>query len=262
MTSQANVRTIAIGGRPTSGPMQALGGVKGTNDYDWESIYLFANDTLALSSPESAAQLNASDNEIGQILAGGDNPPWFQRSVDGDGYVNARDGIREGDETGTPVQFIVSFSLFFFPSPFSFFFFRVFFPFFLPPSPLLLLQLWSSGVSLPRVAKRRLIRRTQYEPADCRIYYTQPMTYDVTKQWEAVYDVAWGGGTCVSGSGSGEWSKKKKTSGGGERDEKRTEKQRRSLSAGELSALERAAGGELWTDIRGMKVVGDGVMLP
>lgn len=35
MRQQAGIRTIAIGGRPQVGAMQAVGGVKGTNDWDW-----------------------------------------------------------------------------------------------------------------------------------------------------------------------------------------------------------------------------------
>ena len=113
MTDQAGVKTVAIGGRPpptASIPqMQAVGGVKGTNDYDWLSIYILANDTLTLapysssySSPSQLAFL-ANNSEIGQIVSA--TLP-FERSTDGDGYVNARDGIRAGDTTGTPVQFV------------------------------------------------------------------------------------------------------------------------------------------------------------
>ncbi|PGH16112.1 hypothetical protein AJ80_05327 [Polytolypa hystricis UAMH7299] len=42
-----------------------------------------------------------------------------------------------------------------------------------------------------------------YEPADCRLFYTQEMMFDISAVWTAAANVAWGGGECVSGSASG-----------------------------------------------------------
>ncbi len=46
MRQQASIKTIALGGRPQGGIMQAVGGVKGTNDYPWDYIYQLVNTRL------------------------------------------------------------------------------------------------------------------------------------------------------------------------------------------------------------------------
>jgi hypothetical protein len=78
--------------------MQAVGGVKGTNGYTWDQIYVLVNLTFALGTP--AQQATWADTELGQysLLP-------FERGLPG--YtVNAKDGIRQGDEMQTPLQFI------------------------------------------------------------------------------------------------------------------------------------------------------------
>ena len=50
MRQQGDIKTIALGGRPTEGIIQAVGGTKGTNNYDWDTIFYFVNDTLALAN--------------------------------------------------------------------------------------------------------------------------------------------------------------------------------------------------------------------
>jgi hypothetical protein len=50
MVHQAGVRTIALGGQPITGPMQAVGGTRGARSYDAHSLDLgmqFVNDTIA-----------------------------------------------------------------------------------------------------------------------------------------------------------------------------------------------------------------------
>jgi hypothetical protein len=98
MTAQAGIKTVAIGGRPQPGIMQAVGGVKGTNDYTWDEIYVLVNDTFTLGTP--AQQTEWEGTELGQysLLP-------FERAVTGYA-VNARDGIRQGDASRTPLQFI------------------------------------------------------------------------------------------------------------------------------------------------------------
>lgn len=189
MTAQAGIKTIAVGGRPQHGPMQAVGGVKGTNDYGWDEIYLLVNDTFALGTP--AQQVKWAGTELGQysLLP-------FERGLAGYA-VNARDGIRQGDETQTPLQFI-------------------------------------------------------YQAADCRIWYTADMMVDVTALWEKVADVAWGGAKCVEGAvGLG----KRGLEGRGE--ERKTLLRKREV---DVEAL--VAGMDVWTDLRGELVVGDGYMMP
>ena len=99
MRQQAGIKTIAIGGTPQYGQMQAVGGVKGTNDWDWQEVWYAANDTFMLSTPEQQAAFESTE------LASYSTLP-FVRSADNDGYLNVRDGIRQGDTTETPLQFV------------------------------------------------------------------------------------------------------------------------------------------------------------
>ncbi|KAH6876812.1 peptidase S41 family protein [Thelonectria olida] len=39
-----------------------------------------------------------------------------------------------------------------------------------------------------------------YEAANCKLFYTAETALDITKMWQAVADVAWGGAKCVPGS--------------------------------------------------------------
>jgi hypothetical protein len=98
MTAQAGLKTVAIGGRPRHGITQAVGGVKGTNDYTWNGIYVLVNDTFTLGTP--AQQAEWAGTELGQY-----STLPFERGLAGCA-VNARDGIREGDPSQTPLQFI------------------------------------------------------------------------------------------------------------------------------------------------------------
>lgn len=98
MTAQASINTIAIGGRPHHRIMQAVGGVKGTNDYTWDEIYVLVNDTFTLGTP--AQQAEWAGTELGQY-----STLPFERGLAGYA-VNARDGIQEGDASQTPLQFI------------------------------------------------------------------------------------------------------------------------------------------------------------
>ncbi|KAF4946671.1 hypothetical protein FSARC_14135 [Fusarium sarcochroum] len=44
----------------------------------------------------------------------------------------------------------------------------------------------------------------RYEAANCRLFYTQRMTRNVTEVWRMAADVAWKEGTCVEGSSTGQ----------------------------------------------------------
>ena len=98
MTAQAGVKTVAVGGRPQPGSMQAVGGVKGTNDYTWDEIYVLVNDTFTLGTPAQQAAWEGTELGLYSTLP-------FERGLPGYA-VNARDGIQEGDASETPLQFI------------------------------------------------------------------------------------------------------------------------------------------------------------
>jgi hypothetical protein len=88
MVHQAGVRTIALGGQPITGPMQAVGGTRGARSYDADSLDLdmqFVNDTIA--NHDAASRLPPRTSSV-----------WFD-------YIgfNLRDQVRENDST--PQQF-------------------------------------------------------------------------------------------------------------------------------------------------------------
>ncbi|KAI4929662.1 uncharacterized protein J4E92_005327 [Alternaria infectoria] len=101
MRQRAGVKYISLGGRPREGITQAVGGVKGTNNYPWDYIQSVAQFTIGnLSTPAEGAELNKT--ELGDYF---DDTP-FIRSSNNAINVNFRDGIRDGDETETPLQFV------------------------------------------------------------------------------------------------------------------------------------------------------------
>lgn len=103
MRQRAGVKFISLGGRPREGITQAVGGVKGTNNFPWSYIQALAQFTVTnlSSTPEEAAYLNTT--ELGEYWS--DVP--FERATIGNAInVNFRDGIRDGDESETPLQFV------------------------------------------------------------------------------------------------------------------------------------------------------------
>ncbi|KAK5574253.1 hypothetical protein LTR43_000536 [Exophiala xenobiotica] len=105
LKSLAGVQFIALGGRPQSGPMQAVGGVKGTqvfqfvpNLYQWLDLWESPeNNLLGLANgtiwdnftldPILRSQVGVTDAGTG-------------------GGVNGRNHFRFGDESETPLQFV------------------------------------------------------------------------------------------------------------------------------------------------------------
>lgn len=97
MRQQAGIKTIALGGRPNTDIIQAVGGVKGTNDYPYS--YIFSSIEEVFSSGNSSQQSYWNSTALGTYS----ELPLF-RSPSGP-VVNSRDGIREGDVSETPLQF-------------------------------------------------------------------------------------------------------------------------------------------------------------
>jgi hypothetical protein len=102
MRKRGGVKYVSLGGRPKAGPTQAVGGVKGTNNFGWSFIQFLAQYTAStLATPEEAAYYNTT--QLGEYW----NNTVFDRAAIGSSMnVNFRDGIRDGDETQTPAQFI------------------------------------------------------------------------------------------------------------------------------------------------------------
>lgn len=97
MRQQGGVKTIALGGRPNKDIIQAVGGVKGTNSYPWTYTLYSVELPFKIQHYQTPDQYN--DTALGAY----NNLPFYL----GVNYVvNARDGIREGDESQTPLQFV------------------------------------------------------------------------------------------------------------------------------------------------------------
>lgn len=98
MRQQANVKTIALGGRPTRDIIQAVGGVKGTNSYPWS--YILGSVEL----PFQYQLLNDAAYYANSTALGAYSDLPLLRATNY--VVNARDGIRDGDEDQTPLHFV------------------------------------------------------------------------------------------------------------------------------------------------------------
>lgn len=95
MTQQAGVKTIAMGGRSNKNAIQAVGGVKGVNNYQYGFIQ-----QLAQYSVRYQPSLNQSILRKDYY-----NDLPFNRASGGPA-VNTRDGVRYNDTSATPLQFM------------------------------------------------------------------------------------------------------------------------------------------------------------
>ncbi|KAF1974328.1 hypothetical protein BU23DRAFT_505297 [Bimuria novae-zelandiae CBS 107.79] len=103
MRQRQGVKYISLGGRAKEGITQAVGGIKGTNNYPWTYIQYLTQLTITnlTTSEDEVAKLNAT--ELGDYW---DNVV-FERQAPGTSMnVNFRDGIRDTDESETPLQFV------------------------------------------------------------------------------------------------------------------------------------------------------------
>lgn len=94
MTQQAGVKTIAMGGRSNKNAIQAIGGVKGVNNYAYSYIQ---------SVVQSAVKYDPSLNSSLLRRDYYSDLPFTRASSYG---VNNRDGLRRNDTSGTALQFI------------------------------------------------------------------------------------------------------------------------------------------------------------
>nr|POE93301.1 peptidase s41 family protein ustp [Quercus suber] len=96
MRQQAGVRTIALGGRPSKGMIQAVGGVKGTNDFPFADILYY------VVTPFQRLLLHTAEYYNTTALGQYSNLFSFRTTA---AVVNARDGLRYDDTNGVPLQF-------------------------------------------------------------------------------------------------------------------------------------------------------------
>ena len=99
---QGKVQSIALGGRPQEGPMQAVGGTRGTQDQPLSNIYNTTYQASQRASPQQLAE--AKKTALGPILEKGGYT--LARTTNPDGpMLNLYNHIAQDDETLTPLQF-------------------------------------------------------------------------------------------------------------------------------------------------------------
>jgi hypothetical protein len=95
MKQQAGVKTIAMGGRSNKNPIQAIGGVKGVNNYAFG--YIQQTVQYAVKFDPSLDTSILKEDYYSDIV--------YARAVGGGGAVNTRDGLRANDTSGIALQF-------------------------------------------------------------------------------------------------------------------------------------------------------------
>lgn len=92
MTQQGQVKTIAFGGRSNANKIQAVGGVKGANIFQWGFIQQYAAQAIYFNETfqDSALKEYYSGKAIGRAYGNG---------------INVRDAVRLGDDSGIALQF-------------------------------------------------------------------------------------------------------------------------------------------------------------
>lgn len=98
----AGVKHIAMGGRATAEPIQAVGGVKGTNNWGWD--YVQYNVALAYAHADAEEQAFFNTTPLANY---NDQLPFLRAAAGTTPNVNFRDGIPKGDfEERVPAQFL------------------------------------------------------------------------------------------------------------------------------------------------------------
>jgi hypothetical protein len=100
LKSYGNVQFVSVGGRPQTGPMQAVGGVKGVQIFEFASNMAIWVDLF--QSPQNT--YNYSDT----IWENFTYDPILRSAATSaaGGGVNGRNHLRYGDDSNTPLQFV------------------------------------------------------------------------------------------------------------------------------------------------------------
>jgi hypothetical protein len=99
LKAYANVQFIAIGGRPQTGPMQAIGGVKGTQVFPFDLIASWVD----IFDDPSNHYISVANGTMWENFT---YEPLFRETGFTGGSVNGRNHFRMDDETNTPLQFV------------------------------------------------------------------------------------------------------------------------------------------------------------
>lgn len=108
MKTQGKVGRVVMGGRPQSGPMQAVGAVKGANVYTFDLLLDLAVQAFKEAPASEQEELK---KKYGKDLTAVEHSILRAAPQDSTGethyaQVNIRNNIRKGDATDTPLQFV------------------------------------------------------------------------------------------------------------------------------------------------------------
>lgn len=101
MIMQNNIKTVSVGGRPLTGPMQSMGGVEGAQVFNLEDIQRVATAAVILAPPDQQTQLRQGDTGLiveGYALRRAATPGSA-------GAINAKNAFSHTDAQ-TPLQFL------------------------------------------------------------------------------------------------------------------------------------------------------------
>ncbi|CAN8102653.1 unnamed protein product [Discula destructiva] len=103
MIMQNNIKTVAVGGRPQTGPMQSMGGVEGAQVFELEDLNQAATAAFILATPEQKAQFTNTRSELFLIAEG---YALDRAATPGAaGAVNGKNAFSHTDAK-TPLQFL------------------------------------------------------------------------------------------------------------------------------------------------------------
>ena len=109
LMKKQGVRSIAFGGRPQYGPMQALGGVKGGQYLSLPLLHRYISSAydLAVNASQAGSPILTPEQLARFEEIAPPDPKNFSLRINriGNGGVNFRNAYREGDDV-TPLQFI------------------------------------------------------------------------------------------------------------------------------------------------------------
>lgn len=96
LTKQVGVKTIAMGGRSNKNAIQAIGGVKGVNNYGFGFIQQAAQNAIRWNPAVNDSILVDYKNDL----------PFYRAASGASPGVNVRDGLSQNDTAGIALQFV------------------------------------------------------------------------------------------------------------------------------------------------------------
>lgn len=112
MREQGHVHTIVVGGRPQTGPMQAIGGTKGAQVFNMDDIVGFSAKTLNFTEQLYGGSTREQVNKtaVGKLAATTQiytrSSPLLPPDTPTGGTLNALDNLRMNDTQEIPLEFV------------------------------------------------------------------------------------------------------------------------------------------------------------